>query len=264
MNAINSRTVLSSSLTVKNSIFSSISTSVDGGAMYCSSNDVSCLIKECTFVFCCTSASEGGALHFEAGKKYEVKCTNFRKNKARCSPNFWISNRQTPFVTTLEHLATCNCLSSSSYPYHLDIFGGNPLLHKHVNCTDNIATGLGFVVDYFVANLHYQFAFVNVAKNKFPDCYFHHDQALMPTNITFDKINFISNTGTNFFHPNNYKKYDIFFDTNFIQTTQVVFNLPVTFYNSYFCFSISNKQSATFYSTVTFEINIVDRIIQNS
>ena len=258
MNAINTRATLSSSLTIKNSIFSSISTSVNGGAMYCSSSEVSCLIKECTFVFCYTSASEGGALHFNAGKKYEVKCTNFRRNKAGCSPNFWISNRQTPFVTTLENLATCQCISSSSYPLHLDIYGGNPLLHKHVNCSDNAVTCCGFVIDYFIAKLHYQFAFVNVANNKLSISYFVHDQQIMPTGIIFDKINFISNTGTNLFRPNYIKKYDEFYDINFIQTTQApIFNEPVTFYNSYFCFSISNKQSATIISTVTLEINIV-------
>ena len=258
MNVINSHSNLSSSLTIKNSIFSNISASTNGGAMFCSSSTVSCLIKECVFVFCCTSANEGGALHFNAGKKYEVKCTNFRKNKAGYSPNFYISNRQTPFITKLENLAACNCQSSNSYPIHLDIYGGNPLLHKHVNCSDNAVTGFGFVIDYFVANRHYQFAFVNVANNRLSESYFCHDQTSMPTDLIYDKINFISNTGTNFFSINCPEKNDKFYDTNFLQTTQApVFNQPVTFYNSYFCFSISNEQSVTIISVVAFEINIV-------
>ena len=254
MEVNNSRFVISSNFCVKRTIFTNISSNSNGGVMYTSSEETKCLIKDCIFVFCKTSAREGGALFFDRGRKYEIKCSLFKKNSALYSPNFWISNRGTPFVTIIENLATCQ----SSKTVHIDVFGGNPLLFKHVNCSDNSMTSFGFLVDYMVPEKHNQFAFVNAANNNLGSSYFMHDQEKMPINVYFDKINFINNVATYFFGINYYKKYDHFYETNFVETTQVpIFNEPVSFYNCYFCFSLSNKQSATIISNIDFPVNII-------
>jgi len=259
MECINQRVTFESSLIIiQNALFSKVTATVSGGVINLASNDVSGLIKNCYFYCCKTSATEGGALNIINGKKYTIKCTSFRKNGAVASPNFYVSKRESPFELTMQNLALCQCEAISNKPNHLDIFGGNSLLFNHVNCSDNNVINCGIICDYFIGGKHDQFSFFNFADSYVNDGYFSHDQLNMPTNLIYDRINFINITATNFFYSLGYEKHDQFFETNFVKLEKLPnFNKNVSFINSYFCLEVSNTVSAAF-------INILETIKQNS
>jgi hypothetical protein len=119
------QTPSATSLYVSNCLFRSITSSSDGGALYCSNSVTFFLVESSSFFSCKTSGSQGGAIYFchSSGQSVLHEVCGFDCCSTHTSPNYQFAYIQVNYVISnknyVNYSSISRCRSENSNSYHI-------------------------------------------------------------------------------------------------------------------------------------------------